>query len=392
MQRSVESDTLTFDAASGTVTGQIRNEVNKLDIPNSPACSRNYTFSSVVESRNVSGSYLRAGNGRLAIPLSNGETLVGYVNAAGTVAIFPFKDVASGLLGFGVAIKKGSGISVATVQGTYNDEEIKGYLNPSGNFFGTWPGAASALIGTGTIQFNGSNYSVNGTESWMRQMVSCNVAQSPPITAIFTALVDQGLFTAPLSLTSDGTITLTDPTPGLAPKVGTVSSDGTYMLLPSTQVDSQKTGYIIATRAATGLTATSLQGTYHVISLGDVMTSTGTISKNLVIGTAVFDPLTNTQAFNGAGISINRTEELCSGSSCASISLSTITVAENQSYAVTPDGVLQLTSASLGQLNGWVSPDASVTVLMNASDNVPLALGSPVNVSRRSIAVAVKAP
>ena len=164
------------------------------------------------------------------------------------------------------------------------------------------------------------------------------------------------------------------------------------MLAPSVEASETKAGYIIAARAATGLTATSLQGTYHTIGLGDVMTSTGTIGKYLLTGTSVFDQLTNTQAFSGTGISINRTEELCSGSSCASIAVDSITVAENESYAVTPDGVLQVTSPSLGQLSGWVSPDASVTVLTHASDNVPVSPGSSVNVSQRYIAVAVKAP
>lgn len=392
VQRSVESDTLTFDAATGTVTGQAHNALNRLDLSNSSACGRNYTFSSSIDLRNVSGSYIRTANNQLSLLLANGETLVGHVNVAGTVAIFPFKDVANGLLGFGVAIKKGNGISAATVQGTYNMGEIKGYLTPSSSPGGGWPGTASAVTGRGTVQFNGNNFNVNVTESWMRQILSCNVAQTPAITATLTAGVDQGIFTAPFSLISDGTITLTDPTPGYAPKVGTVSADGAYILAPSVEAIETKAGYIFLTRAATGLTPTSLQGTYHVITLGDAMTSTGTISKNLVTGTIVFDPGTGTQAFNGSGLSIDRTEELCTGSSCASIALNSIAIAESRTYTVTPDGVLQVTSPTLGQLNGVISPDASVTVVIQASDNVPISPGSSVNISRRSIAVAVKAP
>jgi hypothetical protein len=391
VQRSVESNTLTFDQASGTVTGQVRNKANRLDISTGTGCGRNYIFSPSTESRNVSGSYLRTGNNQLSLFLTNGETLAGYVNAAGTVAIFSFKDVPSGLLGFGVAIKKGSGVSVATVQGTYNMGEIKGYLTPSSGG-GSWPGTASAWTGTGTVQFNGNNYSVNGTEASMRQIVSCDAAQPFPITATLTSQIQQGVFTAPFSLLPDGTITLTDPTPGYAPKVGTVSADGSYMLAPSVEASETKAGYIFLARAATGLTPTSLQGTYHVIALGDTMTSTGTISKNLVTGTAVFDPGAGTQTFNGSGISIDRTEELCSGSGCASINLSSIAITESRTYTVTPDGVLQITSPTLGQLNGVVSPDASVAVVMQASDNVPISPGSSVNISRRSIAVAVKAP
>lgn len=384
LERKVEFGTVVLNS-NGTWTFAGQSQGAQLTESCTSSCSRTFTQSAVNRSDTNSGTYVRAGNGRIILTdSSDGSSLVVFTNPSETVVIVPFEEAG----GFGIAVKQGSGLSNATAQGnTFNWKEFGSSLRSTQTTNSPWQGPVQTVNGSGTASFTATNVTVNGSDSPMRQQVTCTptptgctlvaqLIQDPPFVTNFTT---------PFTITPTGSLTMQDTDPGTTGNqgaTGEVSADGTVALFAIPQTSGGNV--VIATKQGSGLSNASLNGTYNIIAFGEIFTTTGAINTFLNIGTVEFDGI-GQQTFRAFNTVRSRSESCPTSGACQIFAGGSAgnTLNETRPYTLTATGTLTITSQTVGTINGFVSPDATFGVTTNAADNVN-------GISRRFIAVAVK--
>jgi hypothetical protein len=376
LRRTVEPGTVVLNSnGTWSFAGQQRGA--KLTESCSSSCARTFTQSVVNSISTDSGTYVRTGNGRIVFQSQDGSSTLAFTNPTETILIAP----SSGSSGFGVAVKQGSGLSNASVQGTtFNWEEFGSTLQNTQSPNNTWPGPLQSEIGAGTIAFTGTNVTISGNGSQMSQQVTCTLTETGcALTALLTQNPSPTSFLSPYTVNSTGTMTI-ENTGQDGAAIGTVSADGNVALFPLPHTNGGN--MVIATKQATDLSNASLNGIYNIIVFGEVLSTSGAIITFMQIGTSEMNGTNET--YNVISTAVLRSES-CALNSC-SIGTATLPGAnftETRPYSLTANGALTITSLTTGTINGFVSPDATFGVTTNSVDNVG-------GISRRTIAVAIK--
>ncbi|MFO0698547.1 MAG: hypothetical protein U0236_04910 [Nitrospira sp.] len=297
--RYMDGGLVTFDGTTGTFSstyderGQFLAEtcgaVGNL-------CQRSFVTSLTLNSTETeTGSFMYLpSTGQLVLADASGTTIVGSINADGTVALLPLADARQGItMGFGLAIKAGSGLTVADLVGTYTFAQLGSEVSQAGSFPGTWPAPILSYTGSGTVTFAAPNVvNVGGSVSTMTQMVNCTVGGTQGCTISGTLGTEtlpttvNGTFT----VTSNGVFTIVDPaSPGETIR-GLLAADKKLALIPL--LDFSGGAMAVSIRQGTGLTASSLNGTYGLLIFRDLLDTVGHMRTVLHSGTVTF---------NGAG-------------------------------------------------------------------------------------------
>lgn len=394
LRRAVEFGTVVLNS-NGTFTVASQQQGAQLTESCSASCSRTFGQSAINQTDTDSGTYVRTGNGRIifSFPPPDAGSIVAFSNPSGNIVIVPFESGE----GFAIAVKQGSGLSNATAQGTFNWVEFSSGLRSAQAETGSsWQGPLQSFTGSGTAAFANNDVTIIGNVSGMGQQLTCTLTGTGcNLVAALGQQAENFNFPSPFSISPTGTLTITDTDPQTAGNqtgIGEVSADGNYAIFPTPETNGGS--LVVATRQATGLNNASLNGTYNLIAFGDILTNQGDILTVLSLGTCRPDSIKKMgfQAIN----TVKRRTESCPSSGACSISSApasdATTFNENRDYTLAANGALTITSPGLGQLTGFVSPDASFLFLTNAVDNDVPTTGplNGITNSRRFIAVAVK--
>ena len=297
--RYMDAGLVTFDGTAGTFSstyderGQFLAETCGAG---GNLCQRSFVTSLTLNSTETeTGSFLYLpSTGQLVLTDASGTTIVGSLNADGTVALLPLANARQGItMGFGLAIKAGSGVTVADLVGTHDFSQFGSVVTPTASFTGTWPAPILSYTGNGTVTFASPNVvNVAGSASAMRQTVACTVggAQGCTITGTLGTDTLPATVNGTVTVTSNGIFTIVDPaSPGETTR-GLLGTDKKLALIPLLDFDGGAVA--VSIRRGSGLTASSLNGEYGLVVFRDLLDTLGHMRTVLHSGTVTF---------NGAG-------------------------------------------------------------------------------------------
>jgi hypothetical protein len=395
VSRGIEKATVTLNGTARTFSVSGAASIFRTKEACSSSCTRTFATESVSESTSASGTFFRNANNQVFFTASSGETIVGTTNQTGTLVILPFFNPADNELGFGVAVKQGSGLSSATAAGnTFNDLNLSTIVGGTTGT-GSWSGPLSTAIKTGTVSFTSSTMSGSETGSRMSQSLTCTSSASGcNLSATVGSTSGSTTFSGPFTISSNGSFTF-QCTGCSNTANGIVSSDGNVAIVQSGDT-TNGVEYILAAKQGAGLSNASLNGTYNVLIFGDSFSSTGSITTILQKGVATFDGNGN-QTITRDGLTMTRSES-CSAGGCSftvtkqPIPPTTVT----STYSVSSNGSFTLTcqSVSTTQQGGSTScgnqPTVTGVTSSDGSFNMLRGVGDFTGASVRTIALAVK--
>ena len=370
--RYMDAGLVTFDGTTGTFSstyderGQFLAETCGAG---GNLCQRSFVTSLTLNSTETeTGSFLYLpSTGQVVLSDASGTTIVGSINADGTVALLPLADARRGhIMGFGLAIKAGSGVTVADLVGTHDFTEFGSVVGPTASFTRTWPAPILSYAGDGTVTFAAPNVvNVAGSASAMTQTVNCTVGgtQGCTITGTLGTNSLPATVNGTVTVTSNGIFSIIDPaSPGETIR-GLLGVDKKVALIPLLDFDGG--AMAVSIRQGGGLTASSLNGTYGLLIFRDLLDTLGHMRTVLHSGTV---------AFNGAGGHSVATKEHftdlasdCIGGACGYHVSSNIPSAVTDFNATGTYSVTQATNGvtftvpGLGTFTGTALPNAAGT-------------------------------
>ena len=383
LEREVETGIVTFNNAAGTFSFSGSSVGGQADASCSVICQIAHTISPVSRSDSDSGTFLVLAGNRVAASSSSGGVTFLTMNPTGTIGFFTNNEsqFSSVSMDLGVVVKEGSGLSTASLQGAVNAKDFFADLSPqSGN--GSWLGPLSVSIGESAVVFTGSNLAGSFTESKMAQNVACTLGPAGcTLSATLSATPNTDpLFTGTFTVGSNGAITVT--TPPDSPTSGWLSADANLAVF--SEAKQASTSLTLGVKQGAGMSSASLNGTYKYAQLGDQFeTQNATMNVFISTGDVTFSGA-GTYTNNSVDSTSTRTED-CSGTSpCGFTLTSTSSTSTNLGvYTVSSTGLVTIDV----NITGWVSPDGSVVVFTEQTDNVVAGVGTR---SSRAIGIALK--
>lgn len=382
LEREVGTGTVTFNNTAGTYSFSGTFTGRRVDASCSAICQIAHAITPISESESETGTFLVLANNRVALNGSDGVFFL-TMNPTGTLGIFTESDSSptSAEMDFGVVVKKGSGLSTASLQGPVNTREFEANLAAPGGT-GLWTGPLSVDTGGTALTFTGTNLTGSTTSSTMGQNVTCTPQPtSCTLSATLSATpINDPPFIGTFTVGPDGATTVNIP--GESPIAGHLSADANLLVL--SEADQNMTGLILGVKQGTGMSVASLNGTYALAEFGDAF-GTQNASMGLSLGTG-------TVVFNGAGAftattsdSFSSRTQNCSGTQACSFTVVSngSTSSEPGSYTVSATGQVTVDTT----ITGWASPDGSVVVFTEQTDNVASSGG---NSSVRNIGILLK--
>ena len=393
--RETNSGTVTLNATDKTFTVNLTGNgvnLNETCPTGGTTCDRTFTRTSETFTETFSGTYQLSGNGQIfftfsAIPATvdepaePAETILGFINPAGTLVVLPFSGQED--VGLVIAIQQGSGLSNSTVAGTFNSTEHFSIFPASSSPSGSWNSYTSE-IGTGSVTFSGSNYNFAGSFSGMSQTITCTptgsgCSQLAVLNATPGTDVDSGTFT--VSSTGGLTLTSIDGESFSAQ----ASADGNFGVVSFSDLANGEVGITLLTRQGSDMSNATLNGTYNFAGFEDNFTTSGDIEIGLITGSAIFD---GTGGWTILGAISGSQRQECQGQSCPFVSIDPITdnFSVNGTYSVNPDGTFTFSANdppdNVFTFDGTIGSDGSVIVLREIRDGG--------NDSQRFLSIGVK--
>ena len=261
-EHTLDANEATFDGLGGVNITMVQNNIERtifeVDDKNQ------YTTTPSIDHNSADGQdYAVTPTGGLTITIDEGEgdltQVHGQVSANGNVVIMANTDFdetgKSTVISFGLAIKRGTGFTEASLKGDYvvgmYDIRIHGEAPPSQGNFGvndlmmvqrirvTFDGAGHVKLASeeGEVNRELLDYTGDTSVTGMADQVTYNRYYT-------TGSEEDSLETGTYSVTDDGTLTLTINVPGGDPDTGTglVSADGQAILIR--EIDSDGTTFV----------------------------------------------------------------------------------------------------------------------------------------------------
>lgn len=377
LRRYIHSGTATLDPATGTFRFTFAEEGGHLQEACTDRCTRTFAASEMTRSDVLTGAYLFQSDNSVSLTPGSGETILASAGSdpEKSVVILPFRGQ-FGILGFGLAVKKGSNLLPAEVAGSFTYSSFGSDLAPSSTPpTGSWLGPLASQIDAGTVTFALPNtVTGSGQSRSMGQQVTCTPSgQTCSLAAILVESTDSSQINGTFALAPDGALTLNlnqpPPTPPLT-VTGTLAGNKNLALFPLPDIDGG--AVVIATRQASGLNAGALNGTYRLVLFRDFLDTTARIRTFHYTATAVFTH--GTASFTGPdGVVQDRMESCPSATTCAftfEVPGTPGINVPNGSYTVNAtNGTVQVNIPGFGNLTGSVSPEGSFIVATHAFDN-----------------------
>ena len=388
----------TLDPATGTFTFPFTEEGGQTQEACSDRCTRTFATSSFTRTDVLKGAYLlQPADNTMTLTPASGETLRAFASpdADKDTVVLPFRGQ-FGILGIGLAVKKGSGLTGTDIQGTFQFAQLGVLLDPSGIPTpppGAWTGPVSSYAGSGNATFTPPNLSGSGNSSAMFQDVTCTlIAGGCTVAATLNAIPQSIPVSGTFTVGADGALTIVQVLPPDPPETlrGTLAGNKNIFLLPLPDIDGGSA--VIGLRQATGLTLNSLSGAYRVVLFRDVLDSFAHIRTFHYTATAVFNGNGTASLTGPDGAVQERTESCPSAVACAfgfSVPGTGGMNVSNATYSVNAaNGTATITIPGFGSFAGPVSQDGSFAVTTHAFDNNPIPGGG--QNSGRSMAMFIK--
>jgi len=390
LRRYLHTGDIVLDPATGTFRFQFTEQGGQVQEACSASCSR--TFASVEFSRSdvITGSYLfQSANNTLSFTPGSGESLIGYASpeAEKNLVLIPFRGQ-YGILGFGLAVKKGSGLTPTDVAGTFNFTQFGGRLVSSPPSSGSWAGPLAGATGSGNVNFAFPNIVTGSSNtSVMGQTVNCTLAGTGcTLTATLTTTPDSLPISGTFTVAPDGTLAVTQPQPPPDPPetfFGTLAANRNIALIPFPDIDGGSV--VIATRQAAGLAVT---GTYNVVLFRDILDTSARIRTSHYQATAVFGG--GNVTFTGPDGAVQERTESCPPAGTCAFSFGvpgTAGVNASGTYTVNAaNSTVAINIPGFGNFTGSAIQDGSFMVTTHAFDNQAV----PTVQSGRSVALFIK--
>ncbi len=389
---------VTLDPATGTFTFPFTEVGGQTQEACSTGCTRTFVTSSFTRTDVLKGAYLlQPADNSLTLTPGSGETLQAFASpdAEKNLVVLPFRGQ-FGILGIGLAVKKGSGLTATDIQGTFQFAQLGVLLDPSGIPTpqpNTWTGPLSSYVGAGNTVFTPPNLSGSGNSSAMFQDVTCTLtATGCTVAATLNAIPQSIPVTGTFTVGSDGALTILQVLPPDPPETlrGTLAGNKNLFLLPLPDIDGGSA--VIGLRQATGLTLNSLTGTYRVVLFRDMLDTFARIRTFHYTATAVFNGAGAVSLTGPDGSVQDRTEGCSSAATCAfpfGVPGTPGMNVPNATYTVNAaNGTASINIPGFGNFSGPVSPDGSFVVTTHAFDNSALSGGG--QFSGRSMAMLIK--
>jgi hypothetical protein len=211
---------------------------------------------------------------------------------------------------------------------------------------------------------------VTGSEDIIEDQVFCTTTQTgcDVGTNLLRTLDNFTLPNLPYSVTADGTLTITNP--GQAAIQGAVDNTKTLALLPAPDIDGG--ALLIASKQAAGLTTASLNGTYNVFVIREVVGRTSRFRTTGYLATATLN--NGNLTFAGRAEILDRQESCPTVANCIFQVDHTGIALLNASGTYTVNGAtagITLNFASeFGPFTGAAAPDGSFLYAVSSQNQV----------------------
>jgi hypothetical protein len=398
LRRYLHTGDAVLDPATGTFRFQFTEAGGQVQEACSTSCSRTFAAGEFNRSDVITGSYLfqtanntvsfTPGSSFTPFTLASGESLIAHASpdTDRSLVVLPFRGQ-FGILGFGLAVKKGSGLTSNDIAGTFHFIQFGALLSQSSIFpTGPWTGPLSGAIGSGTVSFAPPNIiTANGNASIMGQEVTCTLTQTGcTLAASLTSLIELISVNGSYTMAPDGTFTISQPQPPPNPAEtfsGTLAANKHIALIPLPDIEGGS--ITIATRQAPNL---AVSGTYNVVMYRDFLDTSARIRTMHYEATAVFTG--GNVTFTGPDGTVQERTESCPSAASCSFSFGVpgtpgINV-NNGTYTVNPTtAAVTINIPGFGNFTGSALQDGSFIVVSHTFDNQN-------NNSGRAIALLVK--
>lgn len=370
--RYVQAGTATLDGMTGTFTLPFSEQgsyLGEICGGGGNLCQRTFMTTLTLDRTDIiTGSFLYLpSTHQIVLTNSFGETTVAPTNPDATVVLLPYVDGRRGIsLGFGLAIKKGAGITAADLSGIFNFRQFGSDISPGNSYTGSWPSPINSYTGTGTVTFGPSNnVTISGNGSAMTMTVNCTPGGTSGCSISGALGIDPlpvniaGTF----SVASDGSFSITNPGPPPESNTGVLGSDKALAMVPIQ--DNFGGAVAIVSKKSSGLSNASLDGAYSVLFFREIQDTLGHLVTLLYAGTITFDG-SGSHTLAAKGYSADLAED-CQGGVCgfhvSSNVLSTPTdVNLSGTYSVTQaTNEASVTVSGLGTFTGFAVPNAAGT-------------------------------
>ena len=387
MTRLLQTGTITLDGLGGTFQVSVQVQGGSLAESCSNSCTRTFIRTPFSSSESMTGVYLHLPTrSEVFLRTQWGQYIFAKLNSARNIVALPSTFVGPGRsfpLGLLIAMKKGSGVTPADLVGTANFFGLAATLAPSSSPLpGAWVGPFQPSTTTGSIAFSPTVASVTGSEDIIEDQVFCTTpgpgGTGCDVGTNLLRVVDPiALPNLPYSVTADGTLTITNP--GQAAIQGAVDSTKTLALLPVP--DAGGGALLIASKQAAGLTAASLNGTYHVFVMREVIGRTSRFRTTGYLATAT---LTNGNlTFSGRAEILDRQESCPSVANCTfqvdRTGIALLNASSTYTVSGATAGITLNFASEFGPFTGAAAPDGSFLYAVssqNAINDPLLALAS----------------
>lgn len=396
LRRYLHTGDVVMDPVTGTFRLQFTEQGGQVQEACSASCSRTFATAEFTRSDVITGSYLfQTANNTVSFTpgssftVGSGESLIAYASPGidKSLVLLPFRGQ-YGVLGFGLAVKKGSGLTPTDLAGTYNFTQFGGRLVSSPPSAGSWAGPLAGATGSGNVSFAlPNNVTGSGDTSIMGQNVTCTPSQTGcTLVASLSALTEPIAIGGTFTVASDGTFALTQPQPPPDPPetfFGTLAANRNLLLIPLPDLDGGSV--VIATRQAAGLAVT---GTYNVVLFRDILDTSARIRTSHYQATAVFSG--GNVTFTGPDGAVQERMESCPSAGTCAFSFGVpgtpgINV-NNGTYTVNANSTVTVNIPGFGNFTGSAIQDGSFMVTTHAFDNQAV----PTIQSGRSLALFIK--
>jgi hypothetical protein len=364
ISRGVGSGTLTLNADKTYQGDDTITDVRQSEACGGYTCDRTFTRNISSQDETFSGTYSVSGNGTLIFTDSedDGFVTLGFSDPTGSVIIV--KIGGDDEQGFVVALKQGG---AASADGSFHVAGPHASIPETFDASGNWSRFTAALQ-TGTLNFSGSDFSLDATDFSAATQVTCTANPVTGGCSLSGTPVPQtvpadtsGTFTA-----SSGDLTFTT-SDGDVP--GAVSPDGNVVWVRTDDGSDGSVGLLLGTRQGSGMSNASLNGAYNSVTFENHL-GLNNLSEGASVGVVTFD---GGGGFNVAGVSEDQDFNESCGPSCPTINLSSDEAgfSADGTYTVNADGSMTFTGNDDGYVftfEGAVSPDGNVLTLHDVTD------------------------
>lgn len=384
--REVDVGTITFNSTNGTFSfthGFIGNNLSENCQPGQ-TCQRTFVLSPRSDPETITGSYFRTARRVYFTTDDQGQSVVGYINSTGTIATIPNFDHSGSFNRheLWIALRKGSGVTTQTGEGTFNVRLFQSALRSAGTVSGSWAGPLQSGVSVFRVGVTGTTLTPTVGDpgfTGIGQNLTC--LAGPPCTFNST-LPTFGVGTLPpvgtITTQQDGMSLLVNSGGQFS---GGLSADGNLRLLtgrlntaPNTTLMS-----IGVRQPPSPIAMTDLNGTFEGTLFCDAFETNGAYHAVLETADVVFNNGAVTVTPE-AGLQVTRSPLCTPGTSGACATLTTTESLPPDSWTVSTlnglgNGSFLASSANIGTVRGALSPGNDFFVAAFHKDTTPAKRG-----------------